>query len=139
MKLLGIDPGPYACGWALFRWDVKERILRLSDTGHDSISVLLSSILPEAEYVVLEAFVVYPSRMRKSAGEPIRTSENIGKIKLRAEQLGIPVKEFKAADHKRLTDAYLKRKGIRISNPHSRDAVRLVLWWLIWNYGHIRK
>ncbi len=129
-KILGIDPGPWRSGWFLWYWYSQERILVPYSGGYDPKEAV-DIQLQQADIMVIESFVVYPRRLAKNSGEPIRTSENIGRFKLLCEQRPIPWFEYRAADHKRISDSFMRSKGIKIYNPHARDAARVALWHLI--------
>lgn len=130
---LAIDPGGVHVGWALSipgadpgywagEWTVTEAIARVREFCQGN-----GGTDEEARELVIEEYRLYPGV--KQEWSSMETSQLIGKLKLIAEDAGIPWLE-QGANIKKPTQRQLRARGIKLvgRGTHARDA-ELHLWY----------
>lgn len=125
--VLAIDPGDRHVGWARWRRRGESVVAGEvdADAGAGFVDVVLNvatrSKLPAV--LVIEDFVLYPGQDKRTAWNPMLTSEMIGQLKWIASMRGVPV-VLQGANIKKPTRHQLKPRGITQvgSGTHARDA-----------------
>ena len=131
--LLSIDPGE-TTGYAIF----------IKGSYHNSDIIQFSStydwqllFAPEPDIVVCEEYRIYGGQRLAHTGSKVDTIRIIGAIEYLCRQYDIPLYKQMASSHKNFcTDDKLKEWNFyKKINKHSRDAIRIGCYWLLFNKG----
>lgn len=137
-RLLCLDPG-ITTGWALFDG------LDLVDGGQWSteypadLANAIAALHSEAHLhrLLFEEYRIRGNKFKEHVGSEVPTIQNIGAIKVVADELGIPWAKQSAGMAKGFaTDVKLRRWGLYQPNQrHFVDAIRHGCYWLLFTAG----
>lgn len=113
MKILSFDPGE-TTGVCIFNNPKEYKTLSIGKDFQSIHNIILET---KPDLVVIEKFVLYPSKAKKLVWNEFYPSQIIGVIKFTCEKHKIPFIEQAAADKE-----YVNYLGHTFSNDHEKDA-----------------
>jgi len=137
LVVIAIDPGDVHVGFAWRRKGKIESRELAAETAPDFINRALMVIQGSGSEAVLviENFVLYPSKAGAQSWSPMLTSEMIGALKWIASRLSVQV-VMQGADIKIPTRRQLKARGIKATGDaggHADDALLHLYYYLLRN------
>ena len=130
--IFAVDPGGAHVGVAT--WKTGEE-LKATEIDAEKWLPLFERMVKSADVVIIEKFVLYPSKAAVQAWSPMATSEMIGAMKWIAEKAGVPVVE-QGADIKNPTRRQCKARNLKWKDNksgHASDALLHLQHYMIRN------
>ena len=127
--IIAVDPGSAHVGVAV--WTAHGGA-KAKEVAAEKFLPIFAKIVVRADAVVIEKFVLYPSKARAQSWSPMATSEMIGAMRWIAREKGVLV-AMQGADIKIPTRRQCVARGINVKHksPHAADALLHLYYFLL--------